>query len=227
MKEVTMEKRVSVTEWSAIIRVLHWVMAITIFVLIGTGFYLARPFMTISGETTDKFLMNNIRLVHVLFGLFLTFTFFWRVYVGFFPKYHEGWKQFLAFTDWKNLLKQVKFYTLLSTEKPEHTYLYGPLQSIAYGGIFLLIFFIVLTGLILMGANYDTGITGLIYVILRPFETMMGGLVTVRYIHHILNWLFVLFIFIHIYMAFWYDVVYKEGTVSSIINGRVFRKIEE
>jgi Ni/Fe-hydrogenase 1 B-type cytochrome subunit len=202
-------------------------MALTILILIATGFYIARPFVLEAGETVDKFFMGSVRFVHVLFGLFLVFTFIWRVYLGFVPAQHASWKNFLAFTEWKNLITQIKFYTFVSKKKPERNYLYGPLQAMAYAGIFLMVFLIIITGLILMGGNYTVGITGVVYAILRPVERMMGGLAGVRYVHHILTWLFILFIFVHIYMAFWYDVIFKEGTVSSMINGRTFVKIKK
>ena len=221
------DTRVVVKEWSVAIRILHWTMALTILILIATGFYIARPFVLEAGETVDKFFMGGVRFVHILFGLFLVFAFVWRVYLGFVPAQHASWRNFLAFTEWKNLLTQIKFYTFVSNEKPERNYLYGPLQAMAYGGIFIMIFLIVITGLILMGGNYDTGITGVVYAILRPVERMMGGLAGVRYVHHILTWLFILFIFVHIYMAFWYDVIFKEGTVSSMINGRTFQKVKK
>ena len=49
----------------------------------------------------------------------------------------------------------------------------------------------------------------------------------VRYIHHIFTWFFILFIVVHIYMAFWYDAILQRGTVSSMISGKVFKKVKE
>jgi Ni/Fe-hydrogenase 1 B-type cytochrome subunit len=87
-----------------------------------------------------------------------------------------------------------------------------------------MVLLIILTGLILMGAGYGAGLTSLVYKLVKPFENWMGGLATVRWIHHILMWGFILFLPVHIYMAFWYDVIFKEGTVSSMISGTVFRR---
>ena len=78
--------------------------------------------------------------------------------------------------------------------------------------------------MILTGAGYHGGLIAFIYGIVKPFETILGGLAIVRLIHHILTWCFILFIVAHIYMAFWYDVIFKQGTVSSMISGVVFRK---
>ncbi len=222
-KDTAMEKRIPVREWTVPIRLHHWAMAISIFFLIVTGWYIADPFTVSSGETVNKFLMGDMRYYHLLFGVILTMLFVWRMYMGFFARFHANWKNFLAFTDWKNFIKQIKFYLLLSNERPEHVYLYGPLQSLAYGGLFVMIFFIVITGLILSGAGYHHGLFGIVAWVLTPVEHLMGGLAGVRYFHHILTWLFVLFVIVHIYMAFWYDIVFKEGTVSSMINGVVFK----
>ncbi len=52
------------------------------------------------------------------------------------------------------------------------------------------------------------------------------GLAAVRMMHHVLAWGFILFIVVHIYMAFWYDAVLKEGTLSSMVTGNIFQKGE-
>lgn len=214
-------------EWSLSMRANHWATVISIFILIPTGFYIASPFTVIAGETIDKFLMGYVRQVHLFFGVLLLFIFIWRVYMAFFSRFHADWKDFFAWTDWRNTIKQIKFYTFISEEKHKHIGLYGPLQSITYIGVMIMLVLILITGIILMGAGHDAGFTGWIYFIVKPLQNTLGGLATVRFIHHILAWLFILFAIIHIYMAFWNDVVFKEGTVSSMINGRLFKRMEE
>lgn len=221
-----MDTRTAKKEWSVSLRVNHWLMVVSIIILTVTGFYIADPYTVSSGETIDKFLMGHMRFVHLLAGFVLTFVFFWRIYLAFFSRFHADWKDFLAWTDFENLWTQLKFYLFISQKKPEHKYLYGPLQSIAYGGLMLMLLVIVVTGLILTGAEYDAGVTDWAYAVLKPVENFLGGLAVTRFIHHIFTWLIILFMVVHIYMAFWYDVVFKEGTVSSMIGGRVFRKTE-
>lgn len=214
-----------VKEWSVAIMINHWAMALSIFVLIVTGFYIATPFTISAGETVNKFFMGNMRFVHILFGIILLFIFIWRVYLAFFSKFNADWKDFFAWTDFKCTWHQIKFYLLIEKKPPKHDEcLYGPMQSIAYSGLFLMIFLILITGLILMGAGYHAGFTAFCYKILKPVENMLGGLAIVRFIHHILTWLFILFIVVHVYMAFWYDAILKEGTVSSMISGWLYEK---
>lgn len=219
-----MDTRTAKKEWSPAIRVNHWGMVASILTLIVTGFFIAMPFSVSSGETTSKFLMGDMRFIHILFGVFLVFIFIWRMYLMFFSRFHADWKDFFAWADPKNTIQQIKFYLLVSNKPPAHRFLYGPMQSIAYAGCIFMLFLIVLTGIILTGAGYHAGITAWTYEVLRPVETMMGGLAGVRYIHHIVMWLFMLFFIVHLYMAFWYDCVFREGTVSSMINGLLFKK---
>ncbi|OPY89693.1 MAG: Quinone-reactive Ni/Fe-hydrogenase B-type cytochrome subunit [Syntrophaceae bacterium PtaU1.Bin231] len=222
-----MERIIAVKEWSVPMRINHWSMAITIFILIGTGFYIADPFTIYAGETGTKFFMGDVRFVHILFGVFLLFLLIWRLYLAFFSRFHADWTDFLAWTDWKCLVEQIKFYLLIRKDAPEHKCLYGPIQSVSYAMLLLMVFVIVVTGLILMGAGYHAGLTALAYTVLKPVENLMGGLATVRYIHHVLTWFFILFIVVHVYMAFWYDAVLKQGTMSSMIGGRLFERVKE
>jgi len=222
-----MEQLQPVKQWSWPIRINHWGMMISIFILILTGFYIADPFTVYEGETVHKFLMGNVRFIHIFFGVLLTFLFIWRVYLAFFSRFRADWWDFSAFLDWKNTIKQIKFYALISKEPAEHKYPFGPVQSLAYGALMWMIFFIILTGVILMGAGYHAGLTSLIYKIVKPFECMMGGLAMVRWFHHILTWLFILFIVVHVYMASWYDVIFGQGTISSMVSGIVFKKPHE
>jgi Ni/Fe-hydrogenase 1 B-type cytochrome subunit len=66
--------------------------------------------------------------------------------------------------------------------------------------------------------------TAFLYKLFKPVENMLGGLAIVRYVHHIFTWFFILFIIVHVYMAFWYDAILKEGTVSSMISGVLFER---
>jgi len=218
------ESRIAKKQWSVAMCINHWAMAICIVILIITGFYIGKPFTIGAGETWQKFSVAEVRFVHLLFGLILTSLLVWRVYLAFFSRFHADWKDFFAWLDFKNVYKQILFYTLVTSDLPEHTGLYGTLQSAAYGFLLIMVFAVVITGLILYGALHRAGLGGFISVAFHPLEGSLNGLAGIRFIHHLLTWGFVLFILIHTYLAFWYDIVFKQGTISSIISGRVFEK---
>jgi Ni/Fe-hydrogenase 1 B-type cytochrome subunit len=218
-----MEKIAPTKEWSAAMRWNHWLMALTILLLVVTGIYIADPFTVLGGETVDKFLMGDMRFWHILLGVILGVLFIWRIYIAFFSRSHADWRDFSACLNRKNVFQQICYYTFISKDPPKHTHLYGPLQAFSYAGLFFMVFLILLTGIILMGAGYDAGLTAVVYKIVKPLENWMGGLAVVRWFHHILMWGFILFIVVHIYMAIWYDIVFEEGTISSMISGVVYR----
>jgi len=211
-------------EWWVSIRLIHWSMVFSVFTLLATGFYIATPISFAAGPTESKFIMGNIRTIHTFFGIFLTFLMIWRAYMGLLPGFHAQWRDLLAWTDIPNLITQVKFYLLISEKKSKHEYQYGPMQALAYSGLIVLMVLIILTGLILTAANYHAGLSLMVGSLLKPLENLMGGLAGVRLIHHLVTWGFILFIMVHVYMGIWSDVVYKEGTISSMISGNVFRK---
>jgi Ni/Fe-hydrogenase 1 B-type cytochrome subunit len=219
-----MENITPVKHWSVAIRVNHWAMALVIFVLIGTGFLIAYPVTVTTGQTWQKFSVGEIRFWHILFGVLLGFLFIWRLYLAFFSTFKADWKDFLAWANIPCTIKQIRFYLLIDRKGPSHEECYGPMQSLAYLGLFGMVVLILITGLILMGAGYHAGLTGWIYFFLKPIENLLGGLAMVRYIHHVLTWGFVLFIVVHVYMAFWYDAVLNEGTLSSMVSGYMFEK---
>lgn len=199
-------------------------MALVIIILIATGFYIADPVTLSKGETVDKFFMGDIRFVHSLFGVLLVFLFLWRVYMAFFSRFYSDWKDFFAWMDVRSTIDHIKFYLLIKKEHPLRNCLYGPIQSLAYLALMLMVLVVAVTGLILMGANYHAGLTAIAYMILRPLENLMGGLAVVRYIHHVFTWLFILFTVVHVYMAFWHDAVLKQGTISSMVSGHLFER---
>ena len=226
-KFLGLRKYLGVKEWSTAMRINHWTVAGSIFILIVTGFYIAAPFTIYGGETVNKFFMGHVRFVHILFGGFLLILSMQRLYLAFFSRFHADWRDFLAWTDIKGMIAQIKFYLLIS-EHPERKYLYGPMQALAYMACWFMVVAFLITGMILMGANYHApGLTAAAGYVLKPVENLLGGLAIVRYIHHILTWFVILFVVVHIYMAFWYDTVLKQGTVSSMIGGTTFKRIKE
>jgi len=202
-------------------------MAAVVVVLIVTGFYIAYPWTIYKGETTDKFFMANVTFWHALAGVVLMLLFVWRIYLAFFSRFKADWRDYFAWTDWRCMYHQIRYYLLIEMEEPPHgECIYGPVQSLTYLVLWVFILAVIITGFILMGANHHTGMSAAGYYIFKPFLKLMGNLATVRYIHHILTWFFILFIMVHVYMAFWYDAVLREGLVSSMIGGRLFERVK-
>ena len=54
---------------------------------------------------------------------------------------------------------------------------------------------------------------------------LMGGDISVRFLHHLLMWGFILFAIVHVYLVFYHDYIERRGVTSSMIGGWKF--IEE
>lgn len=167
-------------------RILHEIIMVSILLLIITGFYIHRPFVGGAG-----FLMSLTRGVHFFFAAILIITFVTRIIVLFVGK-DRDWRSFIPTgSDFKLLPKIINYYAYIGKE-PEVKKMYNPLQMLSYCVIFLFIIFQIISGLAL---QYPDG----------AFSWFNYGWfnneIEVRMAHFVVNWLFLIFIMIHVYMS--------------------------
>ncbi len=208
-------------EFSQWIRITHWVRALTIVILTVTGFYLAYPFIAPanSGGEPVNFLNALSRAWHIVFGFLLIAVTIGKLYLFVFDKQSSIERaSFSDFINPKVWIQQIGYYMLI-TKHPHGKGVYNPLQFFAYLGVYISIFMISLTGLILYINVYHEGMGGLLWDILKPIEVMLGGLAWVRELHHIFMWVFILFLPVHIYLAVFNSLYGKSGAMDSIISG--------
>ncbi|EPD4913841.1 Ni/Fe-hydrogenase, b-type cytochrome subunit [Campylobacter jejuni] len=215
-------------EFSIGLRLTHWVRAIAIVILIGTGYYLSYVFQSpISNGEPVNFMQAKYRLVHQAVGFVLIACIIFKVYLFFCDKVSA--KERRSVWDIFNIklwIEQVKFYIFLG-KHPHLKEVYNPLQFVTYFFFYLVILGIILTGLILYTHTYHEGLGGLLYHILRPLEAAMGGLADVRTYHRILMWVIMIFVPVHIYIAIFNAVKGKDGAMDAIISGYKFVKEEK
>jgi Ni/Fe-hydrogenase b-type cytochrome subunit len=108
---------------------------------------------------------------------------------------------------------------MIRPERAPHYLVHNPLQQFAYTGIYLSAALSVITGFAMYGQS-DPG--GFFYVTFNWVNTLLGGQPVVRFLHHVLTWVFLIFIPIHVYLALRADAVERTGTISSIISGGRF-----
>ncbi|MDO4674576.1 Ni/Fe-hydrogenase, b-type cytochrome subunit [Campylobacter sp.] len=215
-------------EFSIGLRLTHWIRAVAIVILIVTGYYLSYVFQSpiSTGEPTN-FMQAKYRLVHQAVGFVLIGCIIFKIYLFFFDKVSR--KERVSILDIFNIklwIGQVKFYLFLG-KHPNIKGVYNPLQFVTYFFFYLVIIGIILTGLILYVHTYHEGLGGMLYDVLRPLESAMGGLANVRTYHRILMWVIMIFIPVHIYMAIFNAVKGKDGSMDAIISGYKFVKEEK
>ena len=198
-------------------RILHWTRALVITGLIITGFYIADPFLSPEGST-EKLLFAEWAKWHYLFGFILISAGLLRIYLFFFGKDRDGelrsLKDVFSIKSWNIQLKSYFFIGELRKKG-----IYGPLQFLTYFAITVLVIIASVTGLVLYVHVYHQGIGGWLYEPMRAVEAWMGGLATVRYIHHITMWGYLIFIPIHIYLVIWSAIRFKHGALDVMFTG--------
>jgi Ni/Fe-hydrogenase 1 B-type cytochrome subunit len=207
------------------VRIWHWLHALSIGVLIVTGYLIAHPLTSIGGEASDHFLMGNIRFVHFVAAFVFATGLFVRAYIAIVgDKYARGlfvvpvWRgQY-----WRRLWHEVKFYLFL-TRKASKSVGHNPLAQIMMFLINIIVaLFMVCTGFALysqgLGADsWADKLFGWVFVLEASSQT-------VRMWHLLGMWIMLFFVIIHIYMAIRADFASRQNGVSSMIDGwRTFK----
>lgn len=175
--------------------VTHWINLIAMIVLIITGFSIHFPFW-------PEF-MGIARGAHLLFGFILFLNCIFRVVAAFFVKTSPTGGTRKQVKDYKTWLPQkdnrhqalewIKYYLFLKKDHPLGAKLGVP-QKISYLLIPVLIIVMFWTGLCLWGPTMN----------LAPMwatTDLVGGLMSMRIIHYFMMYVFIVFMFIHIYLA--------------------------
>jgi Ni/Fe-hydrogenase 1 B-type cytochrome subunit len=167
-------------------RILHELIMVSIILLVLTGFYIHRPFVGGGG-----FLMSLVRGVHFFAAGILIIAAVLRIWGMFFCK-NRDWRSFVpTFSDIKLLPGIINYYAYLGKE-PDIKKKYNPLQMCSYCLAFILVIFQIISCFAFL---YPEGW-------LSWFNYgLFNNEVQVRIAHYVVNWLFVIFLMIHVYLT--------------------------
>ena len=209
--------------WHWPVRAMHWVSVACIVTLVVTGLYIGNPFFLRGGDTGVHFLMGTVRFVHLTAAAVLVATGILRVYWLFIGNTFERWESLFPVTkkDWRNLVRQFKWYLMMETDEVPHYLGHNPIQQISYTGLYAVAIVQVLTGFALYG-QADPG--GFFFTMFGWVSGVFGGIQSTRFIHHVLTWAFLIFLPVHVYLAIRADLIERSGTISSIISGGRFAR---
>ena len=211
--------------YQAPVRIWHWVHALAISTLALSGYFIANPLPSLSGEASDHFVMGTLRLVHFIaayvFAIGLAVRFYWAI-VG-----NEYSRELLVVPVWrgewwKRVWHEIKFYALITrkmSKNPGH----NPLAQIFMWGInVVLALFMVCTGFALYSQGTGAGswadtMFGWVFVLVPSSQT-------VRMWHLLGMWLMLVFIIVHVYMVIRAEMLSRQNGISVMINGwRTFK----
>ncbi len=225
-KRNDMEMAPAIYVYEAPVRIWHWINALAITVLAVTGYFIASPLPSMSGEASDHFLMGYIRFAHFAAGYVMAIGFLGRMYwalVGnhharqlFFPPLFSG--EF-----WKGVWHEIKWY-LFMTKEPHKYVGHNPLAMLAMHFVFLWgSLFMIVTGFALYGEGSGMG-SWQFDMFSSWVIPLFGQSMDVHTWHHMTMYAILLFVMIHIYLAVREDIMSRQSMVSTMISGwRMFK----
>lgn len=198
--------------WSVLLRVVHWLLALSTFTLLITGFYIHYPWTNSMLEGTGKFPVATMRAIHFHAGFYFTAAMLARYYLLVFGnKFERLWDFFpLTPTNIKKIPGIIANYLYITDRHERH------LGHNPWAGIFFCITFVLAAFQILSG-----------FCMLYPESSIwqslglniLGTQQEIRFFHYLTTWYFIIFTLAHLYMVTWNDLKTKEGLISSITTG--------
>lgn len=208
-------------------RIFHWVMAVCICLLFGSGLYIGDPFFAaLPGlEPTyavDRlFSMETIRYLHFAAGYLLFASFILRIY-GFLR--YPGDRLLPRFWErayYESLLDtQLHYMFLRLKHKP---YLRNSLARSGYAALYAMLVFEAVTGFAMYAMIRPEGVAAKIF---GPVNHWFVDEYIVHLLHHYVAWCIMLFVIVHVYMVIRADMLEKGGEISSMISGRKYYEEE-
>jgi Ni/Fe-hydrogenase 1 B-type cytochrome subunit len=198
--------------WDLVVRVTHWAIALSIFVLAATGFYLGHPFFG------GKFVMGWTKVIHFYFAIAFTLAVMSRLAWMFVGPRRSSWRNFVpvAKRRRRDLFQTIKFYMLLRPTPPP-TIGHNPLAGMSYLAVFVMYLTMIATGLALYSVSSYTYMRGFGFLV-----PVFHGVQWARWIHHVMMWCLLAFFVAHMFFSLLTSRSEKNGTIDSIFSGYKF-----
>ncbi len=156
--ESVLKGTVFVYEWP--VRLWHWINALCILVLAGSGYFIGSPLPSVGGEASEHFLMGYIRFAHFAAAYIFAIGFLGRVYWALVGNKHA--KQLFVppifrAQWWKEVVDEALWYAFL--RKEPHKYVgHNPLAEFCMFFMFVLgCIFMICTGFAMYGEGLGMG----------------------------------------------------------------------
>jgi Ni/Fe-hydrogenase 1 B-type cytochrome subunit len=212
--------------WQFPVRLFHWVAAISIVLLCVTGFLIGHPLHVFyAEEASQQYWFGAVRFVHFASAFAVVAVSIVRIYWAFAGNRYSTWRNFLPLTRGQllSMWELVNVEVLQIRKTGRYHVGHNILAATSYFFLMLAFFFQTATGLALY-----SGMSGLrITHVFDWIVPLMGGDGSVRFWHHAVLWVFVLFIIVHVYLVFYDDYVEGGGEMSAMVSGWKFKRSDD
>lgn len=208
------------------VRIWHSINALAIIILAITGYLIASPLASVGGEASEHFLMGYIRFAHFSAAYILVIGLLFRLYWAFAGNEHA--KQLfmpplLSKKFWQGVWHEILWYSFID-KQPRKYIGHNPLAVLAMH--FVLVWgtlFMSVTGFALYGEGEGQGSWQ--YLLFSSWLIpLFGQSQDVHSWHHLVMWVIICFVIVHIYVAVREDKVSRQSMLKTITTGwRTFK----
>lgn len=212
---------IAVYVWQYPLRLAHWGIVICILALSATGYYIHSPYVA---PPKYPFFMGVVRFVHESFGMAFIAFFLIRIYLFFQGDRWVRWRALVPLrkAQWKEMIEVAKFYAFLRPT-PVSKVGHNALAAASYIGMYTLVFFEIVTGLVMFDWVRHSSI-------LHPVVGWIPRLVSIqniRLIHYCLMFVFIAFGILHVHLSLIVSSAEKRGLLDSIFTGYKIVPVDE
>jgi len=201
--------------WDLVVRMSHWIIMLTTFILAITGIYIGKPYLTPAGPAGEMSVMGTMKVVHFYSAIIFTLAVLVRIGWMFVGSYYARWQQFVPMSPRRrrDVFGMLKFYSFFSSDPPLNVG-HNPLAGMTYLAVFSIYLIMIVTGV----ALYSISAVGYMewFDWLVP---LLGGAQTARWIHHIAMWFLLGFVAHHIWSAMLVSRIEGMGLIDSLFSG--------
>jgi len=205
--------------WSALLRLYHWTLVLSVSVLTFTGLYIRYPFVS-SLTGGGQFPMANIRYIHFITSYIFTGAIIVRVYLAIFGNRHESLRRIVP--DMPKTLKDAwragrSYFTMdIYNHKGVG---HNGLAVITYTVTIIIAILEIISGFYLLYPE-SAFWQGWGLMIFGPQQQA-------RFIHHLIMWYFIIFTMGHVYIVIGNEILHPDGMLSSMVGGWKFKPEKE
>ncbi len=222
-----------VRRMTVMMRIMHWVLALSVAACFVTGLYIAKPFwFRPAPGPADVLVMGNVRFAHFVSAMLVDVAFLSWCYLFFFSLDEPFVRSLVPFRKrWGEAWAMLRHYFTLRNKPPTRDPGIDPLNAYGFVVIHFLVFVQMVTGFGLMRPTFSHAnslvpiwpwILGLSE---RVSVAVFGSLVAVRQVHHLAGFVIVALATIHVYLQIWRDIFWTEGHISVVFSG--YKYVEE
>lgn len=160
-------------------------------------------------------LRHNFWMIHIILGFVLVFFFILRLTWMFVGPNHSRFKSFLFFEQWKKINSVKKLKNI------EWGWGHHPIASLAYLGVYFLIFVALITGLFLTRIQFDIG------PINEKYFDDLTYFIELLNIHSFISTSIIIFVLAHLYALTIHRIKDNVPTFTSILDGYQYKKFKK